>query len=302
MNDLRKVQSAAVAMAAVALVVVACGGSDGTQNQADVVVSTSIIADILRNVVSEDTDIEVLVPVGADPHDYQPSSQQVASINTAVLVVVNGLGLEEGLANTLTTAVSDGANVLELGPLLGPIQFGEADALDPHFWMDPLRVARAATLAGAALDQVNGGVAATDAAAAYVAELEDADADIVEILNIVDAEDRKLVTNHDSMGYFADRYEFEIVGTVIPSGSSIAEPSSKELAELVSVMRTEGVDILFADTTQPTVLADAVASELGENVEVIELFTGSLGEPGSGAETIIELLLTNARLVAGALG
>lgn len=302
MNGLRKIQSVCVALTAILLIVASCGGSDNNQNEADIVVSTSIIADIVSNIVAENAHIEVLIPVGADPHEYQPSSRQVASINTAALVVVNGLGLEEGLADTLATAASDGANILELAPLVEPIPFVDAEALDPHFWMDPLRVTSAATLIGAAFDQVAGGTAGSEGAATYSAELMQADTEIVQILDLVDEANRKLVTNHDSMGYFANRYKFEIVGTVIPGGATIAEPSSKELADLVSVMEAEGVNVLFAETTQPTVLADTVAAELGDDVEIVELFTGSLGGPGSGAETLIELILTNARLIAGTLG
>ena len=105
---------------------------------------------------------------------------------------------------------------------------------------------------------------------------------------------------NDSLGYFAARYGFEVVGTVIPAGSTLADPSSEELAELITVMQTEGVNVLFAETTQPDLLAEAVAAELGD-ARVVDLYTGSLGEPGSGAETLLEMLRTNARRVAEAL-
>ena len=110
-----------------------------------------------------------------------------------------------------------------------------------------------------------------------------------------------MVTNHEAFGYFADRYGFEIVGVVIPGGSTLAEPSSSELADLVEVINQSGTSAIFAETTQPSSLAEAVAAELGDDVEVVELFTESLGGPGSGAETLQEMLLTNAARISEAL-
>jgi zinc/manganese transport system substrate-binding protein len=111
-----------------------------------------------------------------------------------------------------------------------------------------------------------------------------------------------MVTNHEAFGYFADRYGFEILGVVIPGGSTLAQPSSAELAGLVEVMEQSGTRAIFAETTEPTTLADAVAAELGDDVEVVELFTESLGGPGSGAETLAAMLLTNAGRISEALG
>ena len=111
-----------------------------------------------------------------------------------------------------------------------------------------------------------------------------------------------MVTNHEAFGYFAARYGFETIGVVIPGGSTLAEPSSAELADLVEIMEQSGTNVIFAETTQPTTLAEAVAAELGDDVEVVELFTESLGGPGSGAETLSEMLLTNAGRISEALG
>jgi zinc/manganese transport system substrate-binding protein len=113
---------------------------------------------------------------------------------------------------------------------------------------------------------------------------------------------RKIVTNHEAFGYFAQRYGFEVVGVVIPGGSTLAEPSSAELAELVDVMRQEDVRVIFGETSSPSNLADAVAAELGEEVTVIELFTESLGPSGSEAETLSEMLLVNTQRIVAALG
>lgn len=167
--------------------------------------------------------------------------------------------------------------------------------------MDPLRVAEAARLIAAelaALDPTKEWRARADA---YAAELGELDEEIQGILAAVPAEKRKLLTNHDSLSYFADRYGFEIVGTVIPGGSTLAEPSSAGLARLVEEIEEEGVEVIFAETTEPTALAEALAAEADSEVRVVEMYTGSLGEPGSGADTLIGMLRTNARLIADAL-
>jgi zinc/manganese transport system substrate-binding protein len=239
----------------------------------------------------------------------------VASLNEASLVVANGLGLEEGLADVLEAAEGDGVRVLEVAPLLDPIPFGAvtshdsvgdgadgADSVDPHVWLDPLRMGDAARLIASDLASIAPTVNWMERADTYASELAAADGAIVGMLGSISPGNRRLVTNHDSLGYLADRYDFEIVGTVIPSGSTFANPSSEQLATLIAVMRTEDVNVVFAETTQPELLADAIAAELGEDAIVVELYTGSLGEPGSGADTLVGLLRTNALRIAGALG
>jgi zinc/manganese transport system substrate-binding protein len=231
-------------------------------------------------------------------------------MNGADLVVINGLGLEEGFEEVLEGVVSDGGRVLELGPLLDPIPFGsegheEGDqdhSIDPHFWLDPLRMADAAILVAAELDDLEPDAGWIERGADYAAALQELHAEIVNELSDIDSARRLLVTNHEALGYFADRYEFEVVGTLIPGGSTLGDPSSEAMASLVGTMRRLHMDVIFAETTQPSALADAVASELGGEVQVVELFTGSLGEAGSGAESLIAMLRTNAGRIAGALG
>ncbi len=110
-----------------------------------------------------------------------------------------------------------------------------------------------------------------------------------------------LVTNHHSLGYFAQSYGFEVIGVVIPGGSTLAEPSSAELSALVEKVQQSGVRAIFGETTESETIADALASEVGTSVEVVELYTGSLGEPGSGADTLSGMLLTNATRITDAL-
>lgn len=306
-----------------AMVAAACGGDgEAGGGGVTVVATTSIVGDVVANVVGDAGRVEVIIPVGADAHEFQPSSQQVASLQQADLVVAVGMGLEEGLVQALEAARLDGANVLELAPRLDPIPLGpwEHDededgdhdedhedgdddhaSEDPHVWMDPLRMAEAARLIAAELELVAPGGGWEERAEQYAGELETAHRQMVEILAAVPARQRKLVTNHEAFGYFAERYGLVVVGVVIPGGSTLAEPSSEELAELVHLIEEEGVEAIFAETTQPSALADAIAAEVGDEVQVVELYSESLGEPGSGADTLIGMLLTNAERVAAAL-
>ncbi len=326
-----------------AMLVAACGGdsegsgtteasgNDSGQTDSEgltVVVSTTIWGDVVSNVVGDSAEVEVLLPIGADPHDYQLSAAQAATMQQADLVVVNGLALEEGLLDVIEGLEADGANVLELADLLEPIEFGEGEghdhgdeegdhdeegqegdheghdqdhgSLDPHIWMDPLRVADAAELIAKELANLDSSVDWMASATAYAEELRSLDNDLLAMLAAVPEERRKLVTNHDALGYFADRYGFEVVGTVIPGGSTLADPSSAALAELVDVLIDEGINIIFAETIEPAALAEALADEV-EGVTVVELFTGSLGEPGSGADTFVDYVRTNASRIAAAL-
>ncbi len=280
----------------------ACAGGDIEAEEGLVVVATtSIVGDIAAGVVGDEGDVEVIIPIGVDAHDFSPSSQQASLLATADLVLANGLGLEAGLEDVLASVADDGVQVLELAPLVEPIEFRDGGALDPHFWMDPMRVGDAALAVAEALDAHHPG-GWQERATSYVAGMEATDQEIEGMLSGVPRDQRKMVTNHEAFGYFADRYGFETIGVVIPGGSTLAEPSSAELADLVRVMEQSGTNVIFAETTQPTTLAEAVAAELGDDVEVVELFTESLGGPGSGAETLPEMLLTNAGRISEALG
>jgi len=293
-----------------ALLLPACSSSQTDDAGLVVVATTPILGDLAANVVGDDAAIVVLPPVGADPHDFQASAAQVATLNRADLVIANGLGLEEGLGDVLDAVASDGVRVVEIAPLLDPIPFVAADdgdrhapgSKDPHFWFDPARMSKAAKILAAELATIEPSVNWAARADAYASELIVADEQIAQILAAIPATRRRLITNHDSLGYFANRYGWQVIGVIIPGGSTLADPSSAELAELVATMERENLTAIFAETTQPTMLADAVADELGAKAQIVELYTGSLGEPGSGAETLIDMLLTNARRIAGASG
>ena len=320
-------------VAALSLVVASCGapsddapnapdgadGAGGAGTSTPVAVSTTTpLGSVVEDVVTcNGGTASTLMAPGDDPHTFAPSSAQLAQLTQAELVVMNGLGLEEGLGSAIENARSDGARVLELAPLLDPLPFGdttgqvededhdgdhEDDGNDPHVWLDASRMATAAELIGEELATVTGDDGYTECGTQVGAELRDVHEQVVEILAAVPDERRVLVTDHQSFGYFAQAYDFDLLGVVVDGGSTDAEPSSQELAELVEVVRDAGVPAVFSNTAVSSSLIEAVAAEAGGEVQVVELYVGSLGPEGSAATTYADLMLTDARLIADALG
>lgn len=285
----------------------ACGSDAGESADSEprVVVTTGILGDVVQNLVGGAAQVEVVMPPNADPHDFAASAQQAASMRTADALVVNGLGFEEGLLDTVGAAEDDGVPVITAADAIEPLPLaGEAaEEDDPHLFTDPVRLHQAARLIA---DRLQGTIPELDTPAVqarvdgYLAELESLDGEVEELLAGVPPEDRLLVTNHEVFGYFADRYDFEVVGVIIPGGSTLAEPSAADLTDLSREIDERGVPAIFAETSSPTRLADALAAE-GTDVEVVELYSESLGEPGSPGDTYIGMIRTNAERIAAAL-
>ncbi len=333
-------------MVGLMLVAASCGSSEttssnGAAGQADadrptVAVTTNILGDVVANLVGDEMNVLTIMPVGADPHDFQASAQQVASLGEADALVANGGDFEEGLLDVIKSSEGDGMAVFEALNAVQAIDFGEKghddhddeehgdeehddhgdeehgdedhdehghDGVDPHFFTDPARMAVAAdAIADFLVANVEGvdATALTENAAAYVAELEALDAEVEQTLAAIDSEVRVLVTNHEVFGYFADRYDFEVVGTVIPAGSTADGTSAQALTELAEVIEHEGVGAVFADTSSSDELAETLAAEVGD-IGVVELFSESLGEDGSDGSTYIAMVRTNAERIVGAL-
>lgn len=315
-------------LAGATLLLAACGGSaDDAAAPSDgsptIVATTTVLGSIAGEIAEcAGGSVTTVMPIGADPHDFSPSSADVATMVGADVVIANGLGLEEGLVDSLESASSDGARVIEIAPLLDPIEFGghghseegEAAAgddhghedehadgsLDPHVWFDMNRMADAAVIIGDALAE-SGGSAYSDCGAQVADEIRTAEGEVRALLESVPEDRRILVTDHDALGYLADKYGYEVAGVVIPGGGTLAEPSSAELSALVETIRVEGVPAIFANTADSSALSDAVAAEAGGSVQVVELYVGSLGGPDSGADTYVAMMLLNAQRIADAL-
>ncbi len=174
---------------------------------------------------------------------------------------------------------------------------------DPHLWMDPTQVAAGVEALADELVELGADADAVQGAAdAYIDELIALDQEITTILEVVPEADRYLVTNHQAFGYFADRYDFVMLGAAIPSLTTDAAASAAELEDLADLIREYDLPAIFSETTESDDLVNALADEVGNEVVIAQLYTGSLGEPGSGAETHIGMMTTNAQRVADALG
>ena len=318
-------------VAGVALLLAACGSDEPSSSSGSatptasgtpvVVATTSIWADITANVACDGlADVRMIIPPGGDPHSFEPSLSDRETMDNADLIVANGLALEESLEDTIDAVESGGVPVLHVGDGLDPIPTaaashdgdheGDEDAAhdddhgdeDPHVWWDPTRIAAAVPLIAdalveAGLDRERVAVCADQ----YAYDLAQLDDELATIVATLPVDERILVTNHDSLGYFADRYDFEVLGTVIPSSSSLAATSPAELDALAADIEATGVSAIFADTQNSSDDAEALADRIGD-VEVVSMLTDTLDEPGTDQGTYVGWLRQNVETIVAALG
>ena len=345
-----------------------------------IVTTTNFVADWVRIVGGNRVEVFSLLPVGGDPHHFQPTPRDVAKVADADLVFSVGLYLEAAwLEELLHNASADESTIVALGEGVNPIEFSGADmhdehgdedghsedghddngeegehsdddhedhgdeddhgedgqndngeegehsdddhedhgdeddhgdhgheghvhgAFDPHFWFDPIRVKIAVNEIAArlaALDPDNASVYFQNAAE-YEEKLDELHAWIQDKVSELAPERRLLVTSHDSFAYFAKLYGFEVIGLVIPSLSTHVEPSAEHIAALVDVIREHEVPALFGETTVSDRLAQAVARETG--AKLVQLYSGSLGPEGSGADTYLGMVRANVERIVEAL-
>lgn len=286
------------------------GATPAGDGRPRVVATTSILGDLVGRVAGDQAVVETLMGPGQDPHAYAPSAQEVQRLHEADLVVANGLGLEAAVHDVLEAVEEDGVPVLHLAEHLDPLAYAEDpdeheaghdhEEGDPHVWFDPQRMAAGMEVVADALAEVAPGDWAARADRVVVA-LHELDDQVAELLGSIPPACRRLVVNHDTLRYLASRYDLEVVATVLPGTATGAEPSARDFAHTVALVREERVPAIFVETTTSRRLADALASEVGGGVAVVELFTGALGPPGSGADTYHGLMTTDARRIADAL-
>lgn len=271
-----------------------------------VIASTSIIGDVVAQVGGDSIALTTLIAPGQDPHSYEPGAQTLTAVAQADVIFVNGWDLEESLVHNLESIGKDVPIVAisaNIEPL--PLKDNEHSGADPHVWFDIQNVVQWTENAAqvlAELDPANAGVYQANAAA-YKAQLANLEADVREQLATIPAENRVLVTNHDSFGYFAQAYDFEILGTVAPGSSTIAEPSAADLTALIGTMKEHGICTIFTETTVSDSLSQTVAAELDEceAVQVVPLYTGAIGPAGSGAESYIAMFRANVEAIVTGL-
>jgi zinc/manganese transport system substrate-binding protein len=274
------------------LLAASCGGGSATDSPTPLMATTTIWADIASQVVCGEP-VPSLIPAGADPHTFEPSLRDRSLLDSATVVIANGGGLEGSLVDLLDLAASNGTDVVEMMPLARPVSD------DPHVWQDPTRVsevvdeiAAAAITAGFDADDV------TACADDYRTELVALDTEIAGLLAPLPPESRRMVTSHDSLAYFADRYDLEIIGTVIPSTNTLAESNAADLAALATQIETLRVPAVFTEELESSADADRLANRLG--VEVVPLVTDALtSDPAT--DTYVEMMKSNATTIAEAL-
>lgn len=271
-----------------------------------VVATTSIIGDVVAQVGGEAIDLTTLMSAGQDPHSYQSGARELTAVADAHVIFVNGWDLEDALVKNLkeigggVPLISISANIIPLA--LGADEHGHAD---PHVWFSIDNVVQWSDNVAhvlSALDPANAPTYAANAAA-YQAELAELAAATETQLAQIPAEKRFLITNHDSLRYFADRYGFTLLGAVIPGSSTLAEPSASDLTGLLETMHSHHLCTLFTETTVSDTLAQTVASELSgcDEVKVLPLYTGAIGPAGSGADSYIGMFRANVDTIVSGL-
>ncbi|MBQ3359802.1 MAG: zinc ABC transporter substrate-binding protein [Microbacterium sp.] len=270
-----------------------------------VVVSTNILGDVVEQLVGDQARVVTLMKPNADPHSFEISAQEAATLREADLIVSNGLGLEEGLQQHLDAASASDARTFVAGDAIEVLDYSEGDAAgmpDSHFWTDPAQMLAVVDALEPALAEIEGidPDALQSSVADYRTELDDLDAEMTDAFARIPADRRALVTNHHVFGYLAERFEFDVVGAVIPGGTTLAAPSASDLADLVDAVEETGVPAIFAESSSPDRLARALADEADIDVEVTELFTESLTDADGGAPDYLTMMRVNTeRIVSG---
>lgn len=294
-----------VATLSLALLGAACGGPGASRDpgHASVVVTYEVLGAVVRDLVGDRAAVTVLMGNGVDPHDWSPSARDVEAVMDADLVVANGLDLEEGLLRSLDEAAKAGVRVFKATDHIVVRQLGAGGTTpaddghgsgDPHFWVDPISMQ--AVVRALAAELAVAGIDVAGRAADLERRLTDLDAEVRATLAVVPEVRRRLVTGHESMGYFADRYGFELVGAVIPGLTSQGEVSAGDLADLKARVETAGVPAIFTEIGTPAAVAEAIGRETG--ARVVPLPSHTLPEDGSYATFIRRIAMAIADALA----
>ncbi|CAG1008194.1 Manganese-binding lipoprotein MntA [Anaerolineales bacterium] len=299
---MKKIFNSITIFAIATLFLAACGsapsGGDGALN---VLASTTFLADIAQNVAGDRLKVESLLPIGSDPHSYQAAPADVAKIAESKVLILNGLEYEHFIEPLLENTGGERLMIEATTGLNPKEDAGSEHGVDPHMWLDP-------NLVITYVENIRDGLIQADPASAeiykanadaYIAQLKELDKWIVEQVDAIPADRRLLVTNHEAMGYFADRDGFEVAGSVIPSFSSNASPSAQEMAGLIDGIKKLNVPAIFLDTADNDVLAKQIADETGVMI-VADLHLESLTD-GAPAPTYIDMMKDNVSKIVEAL-
>jgi ABC-type Zn uptake system ZnuABC Zn-binding protein ZnuA len=269
----------------------------------NVLATESFLGDIAQNVAGSRIKVDTLLPVTVDPHEYEPKPQDVTRLAQAQVLIVNGLGYEAWLQKTLDSLGGQRLLIVTtngLTPNTDPS--GVHPEGDPHMWMDPLNAINYVEKIRDGLSQADpaGKTIYSQNATAYIAKLQALDLWVKQQVNQLPANKRLLVTNHDALGYFAQAYDFKIIGAVIPSVTTDASPSAQQLASLIDTIKKSGAPAIFLDIGESQNLADQIASETGVKV-VTDLYVESTSGPNGPAPTYIDMIKYDVTTIIAAL-
>lgn len=298
----------------------ACTNPVSQSEKIKVVASTTMVGDVVRQVGGDYIDLTVLFPVGADPHTFEPRPQDAAAIADAQIVFLNGFELEHALNPVIESSAT--GHVVEVSEGIESNYFSEAEiheadelqheeeegvpshdhsGVDPHTWMDPNLVTHwVATIATtlSETDPQNAAIYKSNADA-YAKQLIELDAWIRAEVEKIPPENRKLVTDHENMGYFIQRYGFSLSGLIVDSLSTNASTSAQDLAALEDNIKSQNVKAIFIGSSVNPSLAEQISHDTG--VQVVTVKTESLGEDGSDTATYILYMKTLVTAIVNGL-
>lgn len=283
-----------LALAAIMLAATGCGsqGREGPSGREVVVATTTQVADLAREVGGPRVDVRQILQPNSDPHDYEPRPSDARDAERAAVVLRSGGEVDGWLSGLLQSGGTD-ARPVDLSRSV------RTRGEDPHWWQDPRNARRAVGAIRAALVKADPGGRAdyVRRAAAYSGRLSRLDRSVASCIARIPMDERKLVTSHDALGYYTRRYGLKQVGAVIPSLSSRAQPSSKDIGALVGQIRRERVKAVFPESSLNPKLERAVSRESGARVGGA-LWADTLGPKGSSGETYIQSIQSNTRQIA----
>lgn len=277
------------------LFIIGLGLTPAHADKTNVIATISIIGDVVKNVAGDAVNLVVLVGPNGDAHEYEPIPADSINIAKASIIFENGLNLEHWLDKLYSASGSKAKRIVVSKGVSPRIFEDNPQETDPHAWQDVTNVilyTQNVRDALVAMDPANKPLYESNAND-YIQKLQALDAWVKEQVVLIPVDKRKLVTNHDALGYFARRYGFQIIGAVIPSATTeAADPSAKETADLLNIIKSNGVHAIFSENMANPKLAQTLAQEAGVVVGP-ELYTDALGPLGSEGETYLKMIKYN---------
>jgi ABC-type Zn uptake system ZnuABC Zn-binding protein ZnuA len=324
MGTPRSIPAVVTAVAALVLVASGCGDDTSSRSAGEAsvaaIATTTQVADLVREVGGERVDVEQLLQPNSDPHGYEPRPSDVKAIAKADVIVQSGGELDDWLGGVVDSSGSDAPRVELIQAVeridgaheqhpgeqehAGEEEHDHGDGADPHWWQDPRNaIAAVAAIRDALIAADPDGRAGYEAdARAYTQRLRRLDRNVAACIDTIPPTQRKLVTTHDALGYYADRYDIEVIGALIPSLSTAAQPSAGDTEKLVDQIEREGVEAIFPESSLDPKLERAVSRETGATVGSA-LWADALGPEDSDGATYVESIQSNtAALVEGLSG